>query len=141
MSTELLVPFGLSVGGQISVTTDPNVQAQQHVDSLISTTPGERAMQPAYGVDLTGQLFAPDEELSAFLVADVQQAFAAWEPTITLQGVTPVPGASNDALQGIATVDVAWSIPGATTATSTTGVTQATMLVGGSVIIDQQVIS
>ena len=40
MSTELLTPFGLDVGGQIAVTTDPNVQAQQHVNSLISTTPG-----------------------------------------------------------------------------------------------------
>ena len=98
-------------------------------------------MQPAYGVDLTGQLFAPDENLPAFIISDVQQAFAEWEPSITLQGVTPVPGASNDLLQGIATIDVAWSIPGATTATTTTAVTQATLLVGGSVVIDQQVIS
>lgn len=141
MSTELLTPFGLDVGGQIAVTTDPNVQAQQHVNSLISTTPGDRAMQPAYGVDLTNQLFAPDENLSAEVVADVQQAFAEWEPSITLQGVTPVPNQSADALQGVVTVDVAWSVPGATTATTTTGITQATMLIGGSVIIDQQVIS
>ena len=98
-------------------------------------------MQPAYGVDLTNQLFAPDENLSAEVVADVQQAFAEWEPSITLQGVTPVPNQSADALQGVVTVDVAWSVPGATTATTTTGITQATMLIGGSVIIDQQVIS
>lgn len=99
-------------------------------------------MQPTYGVDLTGQIFSPDSaDLSALVAQDVQQAFAAWEPSIQLDRVTPIQAQSGDLLEGEVTLDVQWSIPGQTAATTPTGVTQATILVGGSVVIDQQVAS
>ena len=142
MSTELQVPFALNAAGGIAAVTDPNTQAQQHVDSLISTTPGERAMQPTYGVDLTGQIFRPDTaELAADVQVDIQQAFADWEPSIQLNSVTPVEAQSGDPVNGIVTLDVDWFIPGQTAATTKTGVTQATLLPGGTVVTDQQVLT
>jgi phage baseplate assembly protein W len=142
MSSEIQVPFALDRSGAIAATTDPNVQAQQHVDSLISTTPGERVMKPTYGVDLTGMVFAPNtSELSAMIMLNVRRAFSAWEPGIQLDNVSPVPPRQSDPLAGSVQINVDWSIPGQTDSTTQSGVTLATILPGGSVIIDQQVIS
>src|SRR5258708_30164605 len=109
MSTELLVPFALSVGGQLAITMDPTVQAQQHVNALISTTPGERVMKPTYGVDLTGHIFGPGYDLSAHVITEVQQAFALWEPKIQLLNIRPRQVQSNDALTANVTLAVEWS--------------------------------
>lgn len=142
MSTEILVPFSLTPSGGIAVTTDPNVQAQQHVNALISTTMGGRAMQPEYGVDLTGQVFAPDSpDLAPDVLIDVQQAFALWEPAIQILNVSSLAPSAGDLLTGAVTLDVEWAIPGQTAAATTSGTSQATILPGGTVIIDQQVIS
>lgn len=142
MSTELLLPFALNPAGGIAVTTDPITQAQQHVDSLISTTPGERAMQPEYGVDLSGQVFRGDTStLAPDVAADITRAFAAYEPGIQIGNVTPVVPQSGDPLVGDVTIDVQWSIPGQTAASTQTGVSQATLLVGGTVVVDPQAVS
>lgn len=137
MSTELLVPFALNAAGGIAATSDLDVQSQQHVSSLISTTPGERAMLPTYGIDLAGQLFRPNSSsLAPHVETDISQSFATWEPGIEILRVWDA-SPTGDLSTGKVTIDVDWSIPDQETA-APSGVLQATILVGGSVIDDSQ---
>jgi uncharacterized protein len=134
MSVEILQPFQLTSSGSVATTTNPSVQAQQHVSSLVSTNPGERVMLPTYGISLAALVFAPDDPTVITTISqDVTTAVNTWEPSLTVLGVTPVPG--QDPTQGQAMVNVDYSIasapglPGAAIQT-------ATVLVGGDVITD-----
>jgi uncharacterized protein len=134
MSVEILQPFQLTSSGSVAITTNPSVQAQQHVSSLVSTVPGERVMLPTYGVSLAGLVFAPnDPAVIQTIQQDVTNAVNTWEPSLTVQSVTPTPG--QDPTQGQAMVNVDYTIasqpglPGAAIQT-------ATVLVGGDVITD-----
>lgn len=134
MSTEILTPFQLTPSGAIAVTTDPGVQAQQHVTSLVSTTPGERVMLPGYGVPLAALVFSPnDPVVVATIEQDVTAALAEWEPSIIVNSVSPAAGA--DPTQGVAMVNVDFQV-GATPGAPGASVQTATILVGGTVIAD-----
>ena len=132
MSTELLTPFQLTPSGAVAITTDPRMQAEQHVTSLVSTTPGERVMLPSYGVALAALVFAPNiPVVVATIEQDVTKALATWEPGIIVNSVSPA--VSTDPTQGVAMVNVdfqAGAVPGAPGAAAQT----VTILVGGVVI-------
>lgn len=131
MSTEILQPFQLSQNGQVGVTTDSDVQAEQHVNSLISTTPGSRVMLPTYGVDLTGQLFGQSIQIvSAQVQSDVTNALGLWEPGINVSQVTPVAGPYGS---GIVSVNVEYSTP-TDTNNATALIQTGTILPGGSFV-------
>jgi phage baseplate assembly protein W len=134
MSVEIAFPFQLTASGSIAVTSDPGTQAQQHVTSLVSTQPGERVMQPGYGVSLNALVFAPnDPAVVTVIQQDVTAALAQWEPSLAVLSVSPAAG--QDPTQGQAMVNVDYQIaaqpgqPGA-------GIHTATVLVGGAVISD-----
>lgn len=132
MSSEMLMPFSLDVGGGIAITTDPNAQAKQHVDSLVSTTPGERAMNPTYGVDLSGQVFAPDPEtVSEEVQLNISQAMQTWEPGVVVTNVTLDPATDLDIGSVVVDVDIVLTsqLPGGQVAPKT-----ATILLGGTVV-------
>lgn len=134
MSQELLTPFQLTPSGGIAVTTDPNVQAEQHVTSLVSTNPGERAMLPGYGVALAALVFAPnDPVVTTTIEQDVTNALASWEPSIVVNSVSPA--ANSDPNEGVAMVNVDFQA-GATPGAPGASVQTATILVGGTVIAD-----
>lgn len=132
MSQEILFPFQLNASGGIAVTEDPNVQAEQHVTSLVSTAPGERVMLPAYGVALEALVFGSnDPVIVATIQQDVTQALANWEPAIIVTGVSPA--ANADPSQGVAMVNVDYQA-GATPGAPGSAVQTASILVGGTVI-------
>lgn len=134
MSTEILFPFQLTSSGAVATTADPNVQAEQHVTSLVSTTPGERPMLPGYGVALAALVFGSnDPVIVSTIQSDVTQALARWEPSINVLGVSPAAG--QDPTQGVAMVNVSYQA-GATPGAPGAGVSTATILVGGQVISD-----
>ena len=88
MSVELQIPFGLTPSGGVAVITNPSDQVQQHLQSLVSTNPGERVMQPKYGVPLASYLFGLDTDQTAAAVAnDVSAAVTRWEPKVNVQDV------------------------------------------------------
>lgn len=131
MSVEISIPFRLDISGRIAQTQDPDAQANQHVMSLVSTTPGERVMQPDYGVNLQDYVFdSGDFSAEAALIQnDVSVAMAKWEPTLTLNGVAP---AGNSEV-GVVSLEVDFSRqPGNLSAP----VQSATVLVGGTVVQD-----
>lgn len=129
MSFNFSNPFGLNSQGQINITSDPNEIAQTRIQSLIGTYPGERVMQPTYGVDLPSYLFTPDIIEDTDLIAnDIQQAVATWEPSLNVIEITPV---VIQADVGISDINVEFSISNDPTITPAQ---TATILVGGTVV-------
>lgn len=131
MSTELLVPFSLDSNGHLAVTTDPNVQAEQHVKSIVATNPGERVMLPDYGIPVRGYLFSsPFQLVQLKIQQNVKTQMARWEPSITVLGVT----SPNADQYGVAQVDVSFT----SNPLETGGKHTATVLIGGDVVEQNQ---
>jgi phage baseplate assembly protein W len=131
MSIELLVPFSLDSNGHPAVTQDPDIQAMQHVKSIVATQPGTRVMLPTYGVPVRSFMFKPDPQLVTLKITrDVEQQMAAWEPSINVLSVR----ASPDSDFGVAEIDVDFSA----SPLQKGQVQTATVLVGGTVINSTQ---
>lgn len=129
MGTNFQLPFQLTAQGTVATTTDPNEIGKDRVDALIGTYPGERVMQSTYGVNLPMYLFTPDIIESTDLLAnEIHAQVSKWEPSITLQGVTPITTQSD---QGIAQVNVEFTISNDPTLTPSL---VATVEVGGKVV-------
>jgi phage baseplate assembly protein W len=131
VSTELQVPFSLDSNGNLAVTTDPNVQAAQHVKSIVATNPGERVMMPDYGIPVRGYLFSSAYQLVELKIQqNVKTQMARWEPRITVLGVT----SPNADQYGVAQVDVSYT----SNPLETGGTQTATVLIGGDVVEQSQ---
>lgn len=127
--TNFANPFDLTSQGTVATTSDPNAIAETRIQSLINTYPGERVMQPGYGVDLQSYLFTPDIIENTDMIAnDIRQSVATWEPTLNVVSITPV---ATMADVGIADINVEFSI---TNDPTFTPVLTATVLVGGTVV-------
>ena len=131
MSSEMVAPFQLTPSGGVAVTTSPYTQVQQHLQALVSTSPGERVMRPTYGVPLPSYLFGLDKpQVMMMAQRDVQVAITKWEPNINVQDVRTV--LSDTSLGGVA-ISVDYS-PGITVGAGAAQVQTATVLVGGEII-------
>lgn len=129
MGTNFKLPFQFTSQGTVATTTDPNEIATDRINSLVGTYPGERAMQPDYGVNLPMYLFTPDVIDDTDLIAnDIITQASQWEPSITLLDITPVTTNSD---YGIAEVNVEFTISSDPTFTPTL---VATVEVGGNVV-------
>jgi hypothetical protein len=127
-NSEILIPFALDVHGNIATTQDPNVQQMQHVDSIISTYPGERVMLPRYGVPFRDWVFGGPNTASQEMTQAVTSQMAMWEPTIQVLSITPN---VDDSTNGVVSLDVDFTT--GVNATPTT-VQTAVVYVGGKVI-------
>lgn len=128
------MPFGLDSNGHPAVTQDPDVQAMQHVKSIVATNPGERVMLPDYGIPVRGYLFQPDPALINLKInRDVTVQMGRWEPSITVLSVR----GTSDTDFGVAEIDVDFTA----NPVETNAVQTAVVEVGGSVIesVQQQV--
>ena len=129
MGTNFVVPFQLDSRGRVATTTDPNAIANERVNSLIGTYPGERVMQPNYGVNLPSYLFTPDIIESTDMIAnEINSQMDQWEPSITLLEIIPVTTQSD---QGLMDVNVEFTISSDPTFTPKL---IATVEVGGNVV-------
>jgi uncharacterized protein len=132
MSTEIAIPFSLlSPQGTVAVTSSPEVQTGQHVDSLVSTNPGERAMIPGYGVPLIASMFKDTDSVATEVVNDVITAMKTWEPSVTVANVSVIPG--QDTATGLVQVEVDYITPSSGN-TNPAAISTATVLVGGTVL-------
>lgn len=129
--TNFTIPFSLTPNGTVQTTNNPNQIANDRVESLIGTYPGERVMQPKYGVNVPAFVFAPDLVTDqAVLINQIKQALATWEPEIILDSVTPVATQSD---VGIIDINIEFTLSSDPTLTPNQ---VCTVEVGGNVVVN-----
>src|SRR5258708_3828863 len=85
---------------------------EESLNILLSTSLGERVMQPKYGCNLTDHVFDPlDESVIGYIKDRVQNSILFYEPRITVEDITVTPAGSTDILEGHFTIAVEYSIP------------------------------
>ncbi len=72
---------------------DEAASIRQAILLLLSTSPGERVLRPAYGCDLNRLVFSPlDDTTAGLAIYYVRRALEAWEPRIDVLNVDTEPG-------------------------------------------------
>jgi uncharacterized protein len=85
----------------------------QSLNILLSTSLGERVMQPAYGCDLHDYLFEPlNSSVIGFIRNLVTNAILFYEPRIIAEKIEVTAADSFDIIQGRFIIIVDYSIPG-----------------------------
>ncbi len=85
---------------------------EESLNILLSTTLGERVMQPKYGCNLTSHVFdGLDSSVIGYLKDRVSNAILFYESRILVENITVTPGDSPDILEGRFTIAVEYSIP------------------------------
>ena len=97
--------------GTVEMVSD-YTDIKESLDILLSTSLGERVMQPDYGCNLNDYMF---ESLSSTLIGIIKQkvtnAILYYEPRIVAEKVDVTADDSFDLIEGIFTVSVEYSIP------------------------------
>lgn len=92
--------------GLKTVTDDEDIR--ESLTILLSTTPGERVMQPAYGCRLKAMLFESISESTVTEIKDViERAILFFEPRITLETITVD---SANVYEGIININIDYTI-------------------------------
>jgi hypothetical protein len=87
-----------------------DIEESLHI--LLSTSLGERVMQPQYGCNLRDYLFDPlDNGMIGYLKDRVYNSILFYEPRITLENITVTAADSPDLWQGRFSISVEYSIP------------------------------
>jgi len=85
---------------------------RQSLNILLSTSLGERVMQPRYGCNLTDYLFEPLNSAVIGYIKDlVEHAILFYEPRILAEKIEVTPQDSLDIIEGRFTISVEYSIP------------------------------
>lgn len=86
---------------------------RQSLNILLSTTLGERVMQPRYGCDLTNYVFESlNSSVIGYLKDRVKNAILYFEPRIVAEKIEVTAAESFDLIEGKFTISVDYSIPG-----------------------------
>jgi phage baseplate assembly protein W len=82
---------GVTASGGVAMV-EGDAAIRQAILLLLSTTPGERVMRPAYGSRLHRLVFAPNDDTTAGLAIHyVRQALERWEPRVEVLDVDAGP--------------------------------------------------
>lgn len=85
----------------------------QSLNILLSTSLGERVMQPRYGCNLQDYLFEPLNSAVIGYIKDlVENAILIYEPRILAERIDVTATDSFDIIEGRFTIEVEYSIPG-----------------------------
>lgn len=112
----------LGTGWAFPVQFDPNAQTVELVSDyedieeslhiLLSTSLGERVMQPDYGCNLTDYLFESlDSTVIGIIKHHVENAILYYEPRIQVENVDVTSGDSTDLIEGKFTITVSYVVP------------------------------
>jgi phage baseplate assembly protein W len=78
--------FTLPVAGVAMLEDDADVASSLQI--LLSTTPGERVMQPLYGCNMSELVFeSVDTRIKTLMADKIESAILYFEPRVTLQSV------------------------------------------------------
>jgi phage baseplate assembly protein W len=96
-----------------AVTLVSGVQdIEESLNILLSTSLGERVMQPQYGCNLTDYVFDPlDSSVIGYIKDRVHNSILFYESRITIENITVTPADSSDILEGRFTIALEYSIP------------------------------
>jgi len=93
----------------VAAETDIN----QSLQILLSTSLGERVMQPNYGCNLSDFQFEPlNVSLISYLKDLIERAILFFEPRITVEKIQVTDAGSTDLLEGKFTIDIEYRIDG-----------------------------
>lgn len=85
----------------------------QSLNILLSTSLGERVMQPSYGCNLEDYLFEPlSSSVIGYIQDLVENAILVYEPRIKAEKVEVTAADSFDIIEGRFTIEVEYTIPG-----------------------------
>ncbi len=85
---------------------------EQSLDILLSTSLGERVMQPEYGCDLKDYLFEPlNSSVIGYLKDRVENAILYYEPRIVVENIEVTAQDSIDLIEGNFTISLDYIIP------------------------------
>src|SRR5215813_1683310 len=98
--------FARAPGGVAMLEEDADVASSLEI--LLSTTPGERVLQPLYGCNLSELLFETlDTRIKTLMIDKVESAILYHEPRITLERVNLD---DSRELEGIALIEVVYRV-------------------------------
>ena len=104
------VEFDPEAGAVELVSDYTDIEQSLHI--LLSTSLGERVMQPEYGCNLTDYLF---ESLNSTLIGiikhKVQNAILYYEPRISVDNIDVTADDSFDLIEGKFTITVSYTVP------------------------------
>jgi len=84
----------------------------ESLNILLSTSLGERVMQPQYGCNLTDYIFDPlDSGMIGYIKDRVQNSILFYESRITIENITVTEPDSSDLWEGKFTIQLEYSIP------------------------------
>ena len=103
--------FNMETGSVEMVSNQKDIEESLNI--LLSTSLGERVMQPEYGCNLADYLF---ESLSSGVIGyikdRVKNAILYYEPRIVAEKIDVTSDASSDLLEGHFTITIEYTIPG-----------------------------
>ncbi len=98
--------------GSVELVSDEE-DIRQSLNILLSTTLGERVMQPRYGCDLTNYVFENmNSSVIGYLKDRVKNAILYYEPRIVAEKIEVTAAESFDLIEGKFTISIDYSIPG-----------------------------
>jgi uncharacterized protein len=103
--------FNREAGSVELVSNEEDIR--QSLNILLSTTLGERVMQPRYGCDLTNYIFETmNSSVIGYLKDRVKNAILYFEPRIVAEKIEVTSADSFDLIEGKFTISIDYSIPG-----------------------------
>ncbi len=86
---------------------------EESLDILLSTSLGERVMQPRYGCELQDYLFEPlSSTIIGYIKERVTNSILIYEPRIIAEKIEVTADESFDLIEGRFTISVEYTIPG-----------------------------
>ena len=97
--------------GQVELVSDLD-DIRESLDILLSTSLGERVMQPDYGCNLDDYMFESlNNSLIGLIKHHVENAILFYEPRIIAENVDVTAADSTDLIEGKFTITVEYTIP------------------------------
>lgn len=103
--------FNHEAGSVEMVSNETDIKESLNI--LLSTTLGERVMQPQYGCDLTNYVFDTlNASVIGYLKDRVKNAILFFEPRIVAEKIEVTQGDSTDLIEGRFVISIDYTIPG-----------------------------
>jgi Bacteriophage baseplate protein W len=101
-----------AVAGEVNLVSDTE-DIDESLNILLSTSLGERVMQPKYGCDLHDYLFEPlNSSLIGYIRDRVENSLIVYEPRINVERIDVTKEDSFDLIEGRFVISIDYTIPG-----------------------------